>query len=94
MSSEEDSNSVSEGANGSPATPSQVTEGGQQQPQAQQRRSGWDMLKTVLFQIMIFYFISSFFRGRKTPPTNPDGSTPLAGANLFSSGLELVSAVF
>ena len=62
-----------------------------QQPQQQQRRSGWDILRTVLFQVMIFYFISSFFRGRQTPPANPDGTMPLAGSNLFTPGLELVS---
>ena len=94
MSSDQD-NSNSDGAvavasNGSAAAQADGAEG-QQQPPAQQRRSGWDMLRTILFQMVIFYFITSFFRGRQTPPpTNPDGSTSLAGANLFPSGLELV----
>ena len=97
MSTDQDS-SNSEGApgNGSLATSTEGAVDGQQQAQgegrpAQQQRSGWDMLRTILFQVMIFYFISSFFRGRQTPPTNPDGSTPLAGTNLFSPGLHLVS---
>ena len=93
MSSDQD-NSNSDGAvavasNGSAVAQADGAEG-QQQPPAQQRRSGWDMLRTILFQMVIFYFITSFFRGRQTPPTNPDGSTSLAGANLFPSGLELV----
>ena len=99
MSSDQESSSsdraVAEaGINGDPAVSAAGGEGeGQspQQPQQQQRRSGWDMLRTVLFQIMIFYFISSFFRGRQTPPANPDGTMPLAGSNLFTPGLELVS---
>ena len=91
---QESSNSdraVVEAGNGGPAVSAGSEGEGQapQQPQ-QQRRSGWDMLRTVLFQIMIFYFISSFFRGRQTPPQNPDGTTPLAGSNLFTPGLELV----
>ena len=91
---QESSNSdraVVEAGNGGPAV-SAGSEGEGQAPQ-QQRRSGWDMLRTVLFQIMIFYFISSFFRGRQTPPQNPDGTTPLAGSNLFTPGLELVRTV-
>ena len=89
--------SVKESGNGGPAVSVGEGEGegqaSQQPQQQQQRRSGWDMLRTVLFQIMIFYFISSFFRGRQTPPQNPDGTTPLAGSNLFNPGLELVRTV-
>ena len=99
MSSDQDSSSsdraVVEAGNGGPAVSTVEGEGqgGEQSPQQQQqqpRRSGWDMLRTVLFQVMIFYFISSFFRGRQTPPQNPDGTMPLAGSNLFTPGLELV----
>ena len=100
MSSDQESSSpadraVVEAGNGGPAVSTGEGEGqgeGQtpQQPQ-QPRRSGWDMLRTILFQVMIFYFISSFFRGRQTPPQNPDGTTSLAGSNLFTPGLELVS---
>ena len=100
MSSDQESSSsadraVVEAGNGGPAVSTGEGEGhgeGQtpQQPQ-QPRRSGWDMLRTILFQVMIFYFISSFFRGRQTPPQNPDGTMPLAGSNLFTPGLELVS---
>lgn len=100
MSSDQESSSsdraVAEaGINGDSAVSAAGGEGEGQSPQPQQqqqRRSGWDMLRTVLFQVMIFYFISSFFRGRQTPPANPDGTMPLAGSNLFTPGLELVSS--
>lgn len=71
--------------------------GGQgQQPQAQQRSWG-DILRSIIFQMVIFYFISSYFRGNKTPPPEtkgPDGKPlPSAGINLFSKGQELVSKI-
>ena len=55
-----------------------------------------DVARSIIFQMVIFYFISSYFRGNKTPPPEtegPDGkSLPLvAGVNLFSKGQELVS---
>jgi hypothetical protein len=95
MSSDQESSSsdraVVEASNGDPAMSAAGGEGeGQPAQPPQQRRSGWDMLRTVLFQIMIFYFITSFFRGRQTPPANSDGTMPLAGSNLFTPGLELV----
>ena len=93
MSSDQDSSdgAVAAAGNGSPAVEGEGEGQSEQQRPQQQRRSGWDMLRTILFQVMIFYFISSFFRGRQTPPPNPDGTMPLAGSNLFAPGLELVS---
>lgn len=76
------------------AQPVAVPEGQGQQPPAPQR-SWMDIAKSVMFQMVIFYFISSYFRGSKTPPPEtegPDGKPlPLAGVNLFSKGQELVS---
>lgn len=59
-------------------------------------RTGWGMFKSVLLQIVIFYFISSFFRGRQTapPPTNSDGTPSLAGQNLFHKDEKLVCSNF
>lgn len=66
---------------------------GQQQGQAQQR-SWLDIARSIIFQMVIFYFITSYFRGNKTPPpeaTSPDGKPlPSAGINLFSKGQEMV----
>ncbi len=55
-------------------------------------RTGWDTLKSILFQVVIFYFISSYFRGGKSPPspTNQDGSPSLVGRNLFEKDDKLV----
>lgn len=79
-------NAVSPSDSGQPAAAS--PEGEQQQPA--QRRTGWDIFKSILIQIVIFYFISSFFRGRQAPLTNPDGSAPVAGFNLFAKDDKLV----
>ena len=63
--------------------------------QAQPGRSWTDIARSIIFQMVIFYFISSYFRGSKTPPPEtqgPDGKPlPMAGVNLFSRGQELVS---
>ena len=54
-------------------------------------RSGWQMLRSILFQMVIFYFITSFFRGRQQPPpADPEGKHPAAGINLFPKGQEMV----
>ena len=56
-------------------------------------RSGWQMLRTILFQMVVFYFISSFFRGRQQPATPvPDGAGrhPAAGGNLFPKDQNMV----
>ena len=67
-------------------------QGGPEQPAQQQqpRPTAWQILRSILFQIMIFYFISSFFRGRQQPE-NPDGTQATAGYNLFDKGQEMVT---
>ena len=61
----------------------------QQEGAAPARPSGWQILRSILFQMVIFYLITSFFR-RQSPPTAPDG-TPIKDAqNLFPSGQEMV----
>jgi hypothetical protein len=58
-------------------------------------RSGWQMLRSILFQMVIFYFITSFFRGRQQPPpADPEGRHPAAGANLFPKGQEMELSVY
>lgn len=68
-------------------------EGGQG-ARVQPQRSWLDIARSIIFQMVIFYFISSYFRGSKTPPPEtkgPDGEPlPLTGINLFSKGQELV----
>lgn len=68
--------------------------GGEQQgqPQAQQR-SWMGIARSIMFQMVIFYFISSYFRGSKTPPPEGQDGKPLemAGVNLFNKRQELVS---
>ena len=70
-------------------------EGQDQQQQQPAGRSWLDIAKSFMFQMVIFYFITSYFRGNKTPPpdtTGPDGKPlPSVGTNLFSKGQELVS---
>ena len=65
-----------------------------EQPAQQQQRSWGGTLKSFMFQMVIFYFISSYFRGSKTPsepPKGPDGEPLLsAGLNLFNKGDKLV----
>ena len=67
-------------------------EGAPAQPaQQQQGRGGWQMVRSIVVQMVIFYFITSFFRGRQqAPATAPDGSTVAPGANLFASGQPMV----
>ncbi len=64
-----------------------------QQPAPPQRTWG-GTFKSFMFQMVIFYIITSFFRGNKTPPEaakGPDGEPlALAGINLFSKGDKLV----
>ena len=64
---------------------------GQDQAQGGGGRSGWQILRSILFQIVIFYFITSFFRGRQQPPpAHPEGSHPAAGRNLFPRDQDMV----
>lgn len=78
----------------------QVQDGGQpaqdgaQQDQQPAQRGWGNMFRSFLFQMVVFYFITSYFRGSKTPEVTegPDGEPlPLAGINLFMKGQELVS---
>lgn len=67
---------------------------GEQGQEAAGGRTGWQMLRSILFQILIFYVVTSFFRGRQQsqqPATTPGGAHPFAGTNLFPKGQELVS---
>ena len=65
--------------------------GGGEQQAPQPRRSGWGILKSILFQMVIFYVITSFFRGRRQQPVQPpDGSGLVPGVNLFTKGQEMV----
>lgn len=76
---------------GQVAAAAAAPEGGQG---VQPQRSWLDIARSIIFQMVIFYFISSYFRGSKTPPPEtkgPDGEPlPLTGINLFSKGQELV----
>lgn len=68
---------------------------GQAQAGTGGRRSGWQLLRSILFQMVIFYFITSFFRGRQQPPpVDPEGRHPAAGGNLFPTGQEMVGIIY
>lgn len=73
--------------------------GGQAQGQAQgqPQRTWTDFARSLIFQMVIFYFITSYFRGNKTPPpesTDEDGKPiPIAGINLFTKGQDLVGTI-
>ena len=65
-----------------PATPTGDT---QQQPQ----QRGWGAtLRAMLFQMMIFYAISSLFRSSRT--NTGTNTTTGPGRNMFSRGQEMV----
>ena len=70
---------------------------GEQPAQQQQQRTWGGILKSFMFQMVIFYLITSYFRGNKTPsepPKGPDGELlPFAGLNLFKKGEQLVIEV-
>ncbi len=67
------------------------------QAQGQPQRSWMDVAKSLIFQMVIFYFITSYFRGSKTPPPeskDQEGNPlPMSGINLFTKGQELVCAI-
>lgn len=70
-----------------------AAEGGGEPAAAPAARTGWGTFRSVLLQLAIFYFISSYFRGGKqtaAPPTNPDGTPSLVGRNLFFKDEKLV----
>lgn len=69
---------------------------GQGEGQAQAGAGGgrWQLLRSILFQVVIFYFITSFFRGRQqSPPANTMGRHPAAGGNLFPPGQDMVGTI-
>lgn len=67
---------------------------GEEQAQAGAGGGRWQLLRSILFQVAIFYFITSFFRGRKQPsPANTEGRHPAAGGNLFPPGQEMVGTI-
>ena len=69
-----------------------VVQGQGEQAGAGGGRTGWQLLRSILFQMVIFYFITSFFRGRQqSPPAQPEGAHPAVGTNLFPKGQEMVS---
>jgi hypothetical protein len=85
---------MAEIANGAPAVADGGGGGDQPGPAPAQQRSWLDIARSLVFQMVIFYFISSYFRGSKTPPPPPEGpdGKPLdmAGLNLFGKGQDLV----
>ena len=63
----------------------------EQQPAQPHRPSGWQMLKSLAFQLFFIYLITSFFRrGNNTPPTGPDGQPLKPADNIFSMGQLMV----
>ena len=58
-------------------------------------RTWWQLLRSVLFQMVVFYFIMNFFRGRQqqAPPVSPEGHHPSAGTNLFPTGQQTVGII-
>ena len=87
---------MAEGGNGGGAVADGQAQG-EGQGQGQPQRTWADFARSLIFQMVIFYFISSYFRGNKTPPpesTDEDGKPiPMAGINLFTKGQELVGAI-
>ena len=65
---------------------------GGQGEQQQQGSSRWQMMKSLGFQMLLFYLITSYFRGGNKQPTNgPDGEVVVPGLNLYPIGQEMVS---
>lgn len=58
-------------------------------PAAQQQTWG-QMLKGLLFQMLIIYFITSFFRGGNKQPQTEDGKPAVAARNLFPNNEKMV----
>ncbi len=74
-----------EGAGGEPQAP-------QEQPQPQ-GRGGWQVVRSIVIQMVIFYFITSFFRGKQQPQT-PDGTPVGVSTNLFKRGEDMVRRAY
>ena len=69
--------------------PAQAPTEAQAQPQ-QQRNTGWQMFKSIAFQMLLFYLITSYFRGGREPAKGPDGTPVVAAVNTFFPGDEMV----
>eukprot|EP00731_Ephydatia_muelleri_P027384 Em0019g257a len=68
---------------------------GQQPPQQAAPASKWHILRSLLFQMAIFYFVTSFFRKQSAPTqTQPDGSPVKPGFNTFPNLQEMDLHVF
>ncbi len=66
-------------------------QGQEQQPQ---RSSGWQTMKTIGFQMLLFYLITSYFRGgNKEPVKGPDGEVVTPAMNIFSPGEKMASCI-
>ncbi len=67
-----------------------------QQPPAQPRQSRWEMVKSFAFRMLMFYFITQFFRRSSTNPSTANTTLPAnpttgyAPGNLFAHGDLLV----
>ncbi len=67
--------------------------GGEPQAPQQQRQGGtWQIVRSIAVQLVIVYFITSFFRG-KQQPQNPDGTPVGVSTNLFKKGEDVVRAL-
>ena len=58
------------------------------QAQANNQRGWGATLRAMLFQMLIFYAISSFFRGSSRSPS--DGQVTPPGKNMFPRGQHMV----
>lgn len=77
----------SEGAVVEPAEPAANN---QAQANNQPQQRGWGAtLRAMLFQMLIFYAISSFFRSSRTP-SNGAGQFASPGKNMFARGQQMV----
>lgn len=72
-----------------------ATPQGQQQQQQAAPPSKWQILRSLMFQMAIFYFVTSFFRKQSAPTqTQPDGSPIKPGFNTFPNLQEMDLYVF
>ena len=74
----------SEGAVVEPAQPA-----ANNQAQVANNQRGWGAtIRAMLFQMLIFYAISSFFRSSRSPTS--DGHVTSPGKNMFPRGQDMV----
>ena len=74
---------------GAVVEPAQAAANNQAQTNNQAQQRGWGAtIRAMLFQMFIFYAISSFFRSSRTPSSGGESSAP--GKNMFSRGQEMV----